>query len=63
MIIKTVPISLYHLPQDVSLGIEFDSCTEDGFHGFFSFVSFGGSIIRNAIFNNRAPDEYGLGKR
>ena len=62
--IKAVPVSLYRLPQDVALGIELDSRAENGLHGFSSScVSFEVRLIRNVIFNNRVPDEYGLGKR
>ena len=58
------PVFHYRLPQDVSLGKEFDSLGAGGYHGLFvSFcLSFGPKIIPEAIFNNQGKDEYEMGK-
>ena len=59
------PVFHYRLPQDVSLGKEFDSLGAGGCHGLYvsSCLSFGPKIIPKAIFNDQGKDEYEMGKR
>lgn len=59
-----VSVSLYHLAQNVLLGVELDSFVEDGVHGLCSppFISYGPKIIKRTFFNNQGNAEYEMRK-
>ena len=60
--VKAGPVSLYRFPHHVSLGIELDSFSEDGFHVFYLLsLSFEYKIISKASLNNQGNDEYEIG--
>jgi len=59
------PAFLYRLPQNVSLGSEFDSLGADGSHGllYLLSLSYGFKVIPAAIFNNQGDSEYWMRKQ